>query len=149
MTVNNAMPMPKKTLSTIAMAVSSLMRLNRRIPIVHRTPVNPARSAPSRSVGSDRPLPGCASSTQRKARAMPGSEAWLTTSPTRDLFRSNMKVPTVPAPMPSRMVPSRTVLVLYCLIKRVSTIFRQPGHRMRVSERLVPEVRSVTFGVFP
>ena len=76
--------------------------------------------------------------------AMPGKEAWLTTSPTSDLFRSSMKVPTVPAPMPSRIVPSKTIRVLYCFSKRVSEILFQPGHRRRLSERLVPEVPVVT-----
>ena len=80
----------------------------------------------------------------RKAMAIPGSEAWLTTSPTSDLFRSNMNVPTVPAPMPSRIAPSKTIRVLYCRSKRVSEIFSQPGHRRRLSERLVPEVPVVT-----
>ncbi len=110
-TESKAMPAPKKILSTIACAASSLIRVQRRMPTVTATPARPAANAPSNKPGTDLPCPGCQNSCSKNARHTPGSEACPTTSPTSDRLRNSMNVPTTPAVIPKRSVPSRTTRV--------------------------------------
>ena len=60
------------------------------------------------------PLPPSPTITSH-ATAIPGSVAWLTASDTRARLRSSVKVPMMPAAIPSMATPTTTTRVLKSL----------------------------------
>ncbi len=98
-------PAPKKVLSTMPRAASSLVRVPRETKVARAMPASPVASAPaSMAQNSRRPK-------SKKAKHRPGSAACETTSPASARRRNTAKHPNTPATAPSRLVPKSTIQV--------------------------------------
>ena len=132
MALSMAMPAPKKTLSTMARAASSLRWLILRISKTAPIPATPEIVAPIASQRKDLgEMPNVPAS--RKAKVMPGRVAWPSVSPSSERLRRRRKVPASPAAAPKRQAPARTTRVLWSWSKRTrqkDSIVRIPwAHR--------------------
>ena len=103
----NVIPSPNDTLSTIAVAASSRVRVNFRI----RTKRTIATIAESRPPIRSTPRSRCP--VKSKADATPTSVACAAASPTSALFRRTPNVPITPAAHPTAATPAATTRVLY------------------------------------
>ena len=120
------MPMPNDTDNTTPRAASSCRRNTLRRVSTAPTAIRPPAAAPSSRPGNHLPVPPSATITSHAA-AMPGSVAWLTASETRARLRNRVKVPTMPAAMPSRATPTTTTRVLKSLRSRTRSTCSQEG----------------------
>ncbi len=111
MTVSSTMPPPKKTESTAPMAASSASRVRREIHCTVTRPSQALNADPASRAGRLRPSPPSATRTM-KATPTPGRVACATASESSARLRRNMKVPVLPAAIPSRVVPTVTSAAL-------------------------------------
>ena len=106
MEVSSKIPIPKKTESTIPIAVSLFNLVDRLIASIIINESHPEIHAPIiRYKGFLFPV-------KIKDKQTPGKIEWAIASPTRALFLKNEKQPTTAAVAPSIIVPSTTISTL-------------------------------------